>query len=109
LADHPPMQMDGNFGITAAVCEMLLQSHADELHLLPALPAAWPTGQVQGLRARGGYTVDLNWNAGQLTEVSITAVRDSRSIVRVHELVVPIAMRAGQTLKLNGQLQPIAE
>jgi alpha-L-fucosidase 2 len=83
---HPPFQIDGNFGATSGIAEMLLQSHNGELHVLPALPSAWPTGRVAGLRGRGGYTVGTAWTSGQIDEIVVRADRDGTMRLRARLL-----------------------
>ena len=85
FTNHPPFQMDGNFGITGAMAEMLMQSHAGELSLIPALPKDWAvSGKVTGLRARGGVTVDIEWKDGKVTQYRVASAKPKEVKVRVN-------------------------
>jgi len=92
--DHPPFQIDGNFGGTAGIAEMLLQSHNGSIALLPALPQSWQAGSVAGLRARGGYIVDIAWSGGKWTTCSITAF-DSGTCRIIHEGALVVTNAGG--------------
>ena len=100
-----PFQLDGGFGGPAGICEMLLQSHAGQVHLLPALPQAWPAGSVKGLRARGGFEADVEWKGGQLAAAAIRSTFGAACKVRCGEKVVDLAIKPGGAVRLNANLQ----
>jgi len=102
--NHPPFQIDGNFGGSAGIMEMLLQSHTGELNLLPALPSEWGSGSVGGLRARGAFEVNMNWCDGNLMEVSILSLAGKPCQIRYKDKVVRFETEAGKLYVLNNQL-----
>jgi alpha-L-fucosidase 2 len=103
----PPYQIDGNFGITAAIGEMLLQSQEDKIELLPALPDAWKSGNVSGLRARGGFQVDETWKDGKLISATIHSDTGAPCSVSYGGKTVDIKIKKGRSITLNGNLELI--
>ena len=101
---HPPMQMDGNFGITAGICEMLVQSQSGELEILPALPSAWPSGSFKGLRARGGLTLDATWKDGRLSRATLHSTIAQECRIRYGTKVINVAIGSGESKQLDANL-----
>jgi alpha-L-fucosidase 2 len=116
---HPPFQIDGNFGGAASIAEMLMQSRLStvtdaanpafkpEIELLPALPAAWPSGSVRGLRARGGFEVNVSWKDGKLASANIKSIQGGKKTVTIRYggLTRELELKSGGEAPLNGELQ----
>lgn len=106
---HPPFQIDGNFGFTAGVAEMLLQSHEGFLRILPALPEEWATGNVKGLKARGNIEVSFFWKEGELQKLVLLSPVDKTAEIRYGEEKVEVTLQKNKPLILNDQLTPISQ
>lgn len=94
---HPPFQIDGNFGGTAGVCEMLMQCDGETMNLLPALPQEWQAGEIRGLKARGNYGVSLAWNKGKLTQATITSKNEGNLTILYNGKQKILTFKAGET------------
>ncbi|MBN2166351.1 MAG: glycoside hydrolase family 95 protein [Marinilabiliaceae bacterium] len=101
---HPPFQIDGNFGGSAAVIEMLMQSDENVIYLLPALPGAWPHGTIRGIKARGGYEVSINWKDGELQQATITNLCGNSFKVKYRGKEISISSKKGEITVLNKEL-----
>jgi alpha-L-fucosidase 2 len=101
----PPFQIDGNFGVTAAIAEMLLQSHTGKSEFLPALPDAWPEGSIKGLRARGGFEVDVVWNDSRLTSATLRSNSGGPCRVSYHGKTLELKIKKGKCVTLNAHLE----
>jgi alpha-L-fucosidase 2 len=98
---HPPFQIDGNFGGAAAVAEMLVQSTENEIHLLPALPDAWPNGSVKGICARGGFEVSMDWNNKVIKKLNIYAKKTGKTVLFYGNEKKDVSLKKGQTIELK--------
>jgi alpha-L-fucosidase 2 len=102
---HPPFQIDGNSGAAAGIAEMLLQSKPGEIELLPALPDVWREGSVRGLRARGGFEVDIRWSDSRLSEAVVRSVGGLQTKILIGNKSTNLRLRPGQSIRLDWDLQ----
>ncbi|MFT7162662.1 MAG: alpha-L-fucosidase 2 [Bacteroidia bacterium] len=107
FSTHPPFQLDGNMGATAGIAEMLLQSHTDAIHVLPALPDNWPKGKITGLKARGGFEIDIEWSDGKLTNVIVKSKLGGAVKLKYDKRIVEMNMAAGEKIVLDQGLSTI--
>lgn len=98
---HPPFQIDGNFGGTAGVCELLVQSHGGAIELLPALPAAWSEGRVEGIRARGGFEISMEWAGGRVARATIKSEKGGHATVAFNGQSHDVSLGAGESIVLE--------
>jgi alpha-L-fucosidase 2 len=103
--NHPPFQIDGNFGAVAGVTEMLLQSHTDEIELLPCLPSQWSEGSIEGLRARGGFEVAIQWKAGSLSAITVKSLKGNPCHLRYKDKSVTLKTTPSGVYVFNADLQ----
>ncbi|MCP4727838.1 MAG: glycoside hydrolase family 95 protein, partial [bacterium] len=104
---HPPFQIDGNFGGTAGIAEMLLQSHDDVIRVLPALPEAWPAGKIYGLCARGGFVINIEWMDSKLTNLEIYSKLGYPALIKYNGIEKNLETAKNKTFRLNGNLNII--
>ncbi|MBS3770081.1 MAG: glycoside hydrolase family 95 protein [Bacteroidales bacterium] len=106
---HPPFQIDGNFGFTAGISEMLMQSHRDTIRILPALPDRWQKGYIKGLQARGDFRVDIHWDNHKLSRVAVTSKQGNMCTLRYRDSTITFNTRKGKTYVFDNNLLPIDE
>jgi alpha-L-fucosidase 2 len=102
---HPPFQIDGNFGGSAGMAEMLLQSHTKYIDLLPALPRELPEGNIHGIKARGGFELDFSWKEGKLKTLKVTSMAGNSLVLRYGKQTVSIPTKKGGVYRFNGDLK----
>ena len=104
---HPPFQIDGNFGATAGIVEMLLQSHLSYIHLLPALPSLLPEGSVSGVCARGGFELSFSWSEGVLTHLEVLSKAGETCYLKYKTHTIEFKSEPGNSYRFDGQLSAL--